>query len=252
MSNQKKLKKVWDNYYLKSKDTALKDKYFFQLEIDALNKEVKKIINQSRQKEYKILEIGCGTGVLAKEIIKNNYNVKLKYIGVDLSPKAIKTAERRKISFCHFIAEDIITFLKNTEKGSFDIILSQRSIMALLTAEEHKELFRLINTAKKKNGIGIFSEVIKESYLKVNRLRKEISISPLTKIWHSRHLRVSELKKYFKKIELDDFSSTYWLITRVIYPYFVKDIKHNSDIAKFSSKLEQTGNYSMVKLIKVI
>lgn len=67
---------------------------------------------------------------------------------------------------------------------------------------------------------------------------------------HSLYVDENIIKSNFKKSKIMDFSSTYWLITRVIYPYF-QNPKHNSEIHKFSSGLTQSGNYGLVKLFLV-
>jgi len=102
----------------------------------------------------------------------------------------------------------------------------------------------------RQNSIGIFSEVTTQAFKKLQTLRKKIKLPPLEKIWHSHHLDETIIPKMFHHSEIIDFSSTYWLITRVIYPFF-EEPKHNTAIHKFASNLSQDGDYGLVKMFIV-
>lgn len=246
--NKQSLYKVWESYYSKVKDTALKDKYLFSLEVEAIIKELKSYINVKGNKRLSLLEIGCGTGVLASELYKSGLLKWIEYSGVDFSPKAITKARRRNIRNAQFICCDFFNYFENLDK-KFDIIISQRSIMAITNPTKQREFLSLISKSKNESGIGIFSEVTYKAYKKLNLLRKKLHLPPLAKVWHSRHLRITELEKYFTQVTEKDYFSTYILITRVIYPYFVKVPVHNTEIAKFASTLPQQGDYSYLKLL---
>ena len=70
------------------------------------------------------------------------------------------------------------------------------------------------------------------------------------KVWHSCYLDENIFQTIFPICEKFDFSSTYWLITRVIYPFF-EEPKHNSPIHKFAANISQVGDYSLTKLFVV-
>lgn len=248
--NKQSLYKVWESYYSKVKDTALKDNYLFSLEVGAIIKELKGYIDLNSNKKLSLLEIGCGTGLLASQLYNNGLLKRVKYSGVDFSPKAIRKARSRNVRNAQFICCDFLDYFENLNK-QFDIIISQRSIMAITNPSKQKRLLELITKSKKKSGICIFSEVTYEAYKQLNLLRKQLKLPPLAKIWHSRHLRIADVQKHFTSVTEKDYFSTYILITRVIYPYFVKAPVHNSPIAKFASTLPQQGDYSYLKLLVV-
>lgn len=67
----------------------------------------------------KILDIGCGTGVLTKFLL--NLNAK-EIWGIDISPKMIEIAKKKfsENKICHFICEDILSY---NSKNKFDTII---------------------------------------------------------------------------------------------------------------------------------
>lgn len=250
MKSKENLTKVWDNYYQKSKKNyILKDDNFFKLEIQTISDQISFYIEKNK-KPLKILELGSGSGFLASiicsKILKKS---KYDYLGVDFSQQAINKANKRKIKNCTFFQSDFLDFFSETNE-IFDIIITQRSIMAVMNNKDQKKLLSFIKKHMKKNSIGIFSEVTTQAFKKLQTLRKKLNLPPLEKIWHSHHLDESFIPKIFPHSEIIDYSSTYWLITRVIYPYF-EEPKHNSVIHNFASNLSQNGNYGMVKLFLV-
>jgi len=246
------LTQVWEKYYKDKKiETALKDHNFFSLEVNAI---LNQLFNESlnmKKSNLKILEIGCGTGFFANQLYSflENKSINFRYIGIDFSKNAIKKAKNRKIKKCKFIQTDFIKFLKNN-KTNFDFIISQRTIMAIMDPLSQTQLLKLIKKSLTMNGVGVFSEISGQAYKKILKLRKNLGVSLLEKVWHSKHIDENEIKSIFSKSKKIDFSSTYWLITRVIYPYFQKP-KQNTKLHNFASKLSQCGNYGLVKLFVV-
>ncbi len=241
------IKDVWNEQYSDMKETALQDKNLFKLESDAIKNKIKSFIAQVDKKEINILELGSGTGFLASIIIREfaSNNITLNYTGVDFSSLATEKANSRKLENSIFLENDFIDFLKTTTL-QYDIILTQRAIMAIM--EEDKQNLMLGLIIKKLDGIGIFSECTEEGFLKLNALRRELNVNDLEKVWHSRYLSTQQLDKYFKNYIIEDFSSMYYLITRVIYPMF-EEPHHNTPLADFAASLKQDGEYSFLKLI---
>lgn len=245
------IKKTWNKQYKKNTTTALQDKNLFKLEIDSIKQNFKKKISELNGRNIKILEIGSGTGYLALQLTKilKNENISYEYTGIDFSTEAIKKSKKRKISNCAFFEIDFLKFFK-TNTLKFDLIISQRSIMAMMNKKTQKELLNQIKLNLKKSGFGIFSECTIQSLKNHQKLRKKLSIEPYEKIWHSTYIDENTLKLFFKTYQKIDFSSSYYLITRIIYPYFSKP-KHNTKIHDFASSLDQHGDYSLVKLFIV-
>jgi len=245
------IKNTWNNYYKKNDVTALTDRNLFKLELDSIKENFGKKIMNKKSSSLNILELGSGTGFLAYQLIQilNKRKINYHYTGIDFSQEAIKKAKTRKLKRCQFIEIDYLRFLKtNTKK--FDYIISQRSIMAVMNAHTQKTLFKLIHYNLKKSGHGLFSECTKQSLKNLQGFRKKLSVEPYKPIWHSNYIDENMIIKIFSKYEKIDFCSTYYLITRIIYPYFKKP-RHNTQLHSFASSLEQHGDYGLVKLFIV-
>jgi predicted TPR repeat methyltransferase len=252
MSDNDSLVDVWNSQYVNSNDTALKDKNYFNLEVNAILEQILKYVENTQITSLRILELGSGTGLLSsliKSALSQKTNCLCFYTGIDFSDVAVKKSNDRNLNNCKFIQNDFINFFENNDE-KFDIIISQRSIMALMENKLHIQLLQLCKKSLSIKGVGIFSEVTTQSFKKIQELRKKLSISPLEKVWHSCYLDENIFQNIFSSCKIFDFSSTYWLITRAVYPYF-EEPKHNSTIHEFAANLSQTGNYGLTKLFVV-
>ena len=248
MSENLNLKNTWDEYYTEENDTALKDKSLFKLEIDEIERHCRSYLEKVNN-PVSILELGSGTGFLIETLSRKFQNYELNFTGVDFSEKGIERAKLRNVEDATFIKDDFNKFLINSD-DIFDIIITQRSMMALMSKEDQDELILNIYGKMNKCGIGLFSECLDDSLDYINDLRANLDVEPLEKVWHSRYLNLGQFNTIFSSVDVHDFASMYYLITRVIYPHFESPV-HNSKIAEFAAELPQLGKFGLVKLIQV-
>lgn len=100
----------------------------------------------------KILDLGCGTGLLAKFLSRRDL------VGIDLSFKMLKVAKKR----CKVVQADMdhLPF----RDSIFDLVFSFTSLQNL---PHFKVAIREVSRVLKKNGIFIFTVLNKKSYLQV-------------------------------------------------------------------------------------
>ena len=251
------LKKTWDEQYDGEKISSLKDKNLYFLEVKAIILCIHKVIKNfsANREEFKILELGCGTGELLRQIdtsLKNlsNFHINPKFVGVDFSTNAIKQAKNNALENQTFICDDFLNYLVSTESNSIDIIVTQRAIMAIMDQKLQKQVLNEINRVLKENGTGIFSECFNSGLNNLNQLRELAKLGPIEKVWHSLYLEEENFFQIFKNVNFDDFCSTYFLITRIIYPYF-DAAKHNQTIHDIAVKFPNSGTNSFLKLVQV-
>lgn len=85
-------------------------------------RKAKKIISLlDKINDPKILEIGCGTGILSEYLLRLRPD--LKIVGVDISDQAISVAQKKLLGYknAKFITNDISKFLHNTR--AFDAVI---------------------------------------------------------------------------------------------------------------------------------
>lgn len=244
------LTETWNKQYEGEVVTALKDENLFTLEVEALITAVIEQVSTLRSTDtYTLLELGSGTGELIRRMdqrIKIE-NKNLKFFGVDFSENAIKLARNKSNSRQFFHQSDFISYLKTIPANSVSIVVTQRSIMALMKEADQKDLLYEVNRVMIPGGSGVFSECFAADFQRFNTLRHIANLPPIDKVWHSRYLDESMLNIIFSEVSFRHFCSTYMLTTRVIYPTFEEPV-HNKQIHNVASQLPDSGSTSFLKL----
>ena len=97
----------------------------------------------------KILEVGCGSGMLARRFLKNGYN----YLGLDLSDEMLKIA-RAEVKEDLFLQGDM---RKLSFKGQFDsVLITGRSIAYITENKGIIDTFNGVRESLKDNGLFVF------------------------------------------------------------------------------------------------
>ncbi|HTG66639.1 MAG TPA: class I SAM-dependent methyltransferase [Flavobacterium sp.] len=96
-----------------------------------------------------ILEIGSGTGNLAKYFIENNQN----YTGLDYSKSMIAISQKRNLG-CHFIHGDMRDF--NLEEKVDAIIITSRSTSYLISNNDINDTFSSLYNNLNNGGVIVF------------------------------------------------------------------------------------------------
>jgi len=89
---------------------------------------------RARTRNERILEVGCGHGVLADYIAEKG----ARYVGVDLSDKMIRHARKAHGTTGEFILGDAerIPESGNVAKGSFDAVISMLSLQDMVSLDD--------------------------------------------------------------------------------------------------------------------
>ena len=155
-------------------------------------REVKKIVLPllEKNKELKILDIGCGTGQLIKEI-SDHYN-KVNYLGIDVAENMIEVAKKNnKGKNVKFKTSSIESF-ENNEK--YDIIICTHAFPYFPNKQEMiKKMAGLCN--KKGQVIIVNSSTNSLKDLIINFFLKATTSK-------AKYLSIDEMKKLFKSAKL--------------------------------------------------
>lgn len=202
-----------------------------------------------------ILDIGCGNGFKDFEYCrKKKVNIK----GVDYSQEMIKIAKETLNKATGLIGElsfDSGNILKLDEKKQYDIVITDRCLINLENTEQQIEGIDNIYDILKENGLFLMMECTKQGLKKINEAREKIGLEEIKERWHNYYLDedtiLNHVKTKFKSVEINNFNSTYFLISRTINALVVKEgqqIDYNSDINKFAAQLPHLGDYAPLKL----
>ncbi len=242
---------VWDKYYTSDEDTAIRDRPFFELEVETIIARVYQHVEAAEAASVRLLELGSGTGFLAERIVERLQPLgrELHYDGVDFSALGVERSNRRELPQCDFHEADFLTFVGAAEED-YDLIITQRSIMALLESEPQTRLLEGIRDLLKPGAVGLLSEGSIQGLDRLNELRAGLGVDRLEKVWHSRYLDERDIELVFGSVEVVHFAPLYWLLTRVVYPYFEEPV-HNTPLHEFAATLPQAGDFSPVRLFAV-
>lgn len=250
------IRKYWSDQALKyglSYKTSWSDYRVIEMEI----KEIIKYIS-----EYdNVLDVGCGNGFSTIQIAsQKNINIR----GIDYIPEMIEQArfrakdmENRLIGKVAFDVADI-SYLGEF-KNEYDKLIIIRVIINLgdwkLQVNGLRQCIKLI----KKGGLLLLSEATLQGWNNLNKLRKEWELNdipmPLFNNYIDEDKLIKEVSSELELKEINNFSSTYFIGTRIIKPLIIKllgDIKDVSDpgmeINRLFSLLPSWGDYGTQKL----
>lgn len=110
---------IWD-FWADRYEKLWVQKYSLQPTRDLVIRELEKILALDKDRELKLLDVGCGTGQLVEEISTKIVSHKIKIIGIDTSFKMIEKARDKNIPHTTFVEGDALNLPFHT--GEFDIV----------------------------------------------------------------------------------------------------------------------------------
>jgi len=113
-------------------------------------------ISFAAKEPFKIIELGCGTGIATYSIKKRYPNAHLTCI--DMSSEMLDRA-KEKLKVFPNIEYELADFTKYRFKEKYDVVLSFLSLMYLSGSESRKSIFKKAYNALKPGGIFIAGEV---------------------------------------------------------------------------------------------
>ena len=252
-----RVRAVWDDFARKyglDSRASTPDAYLVDLELRTL----KKYIGNSG----KLLDIGCGNGYAAINLAQKKA---VEVVGVDISPEMITCANQMLESYAgslkgkvQFEIGNILSpsFAEHFGQNCFDTVLTKRTLINVLSWSEQKEVITKILHLLKPKGNYIMMEATVQGYENTNRLRERFKIPRTSIRWHNNYLDEEKLFPFlnesFDIICIRNFSSTYYIGSRVIQPLILRPFKKESTydffLNRIFSYLPSIGNYGIQKL----
>jgi ubiquinone/menaquinone biosynthesis C-methylase UbiE len=252
MTDYEDIRKHWDalSVYDGSYKSSWDDFYMLQKEMFEIFQFIKG--------DESICDIGCNNGYCDFMLLSLFSGIKI--VGIDFSEKLISQAQENlnKSEYknrAEFITGNVLNTCTFPEK-KFDIILIKRVLINLV--KENDQILALENVKKllHENGMIILSEAVEENWARLNRLRTEFGLDELKQPWHNKYLSDNVIKYIYShfNVEIDsDYSSTYYIFSRVFHPWIkkinqVNNLDYMSEINRMGSMFPNFGDYGTQRL----
>lgn len=249
--NSKKIKVFWEKRALDNAEKIRSDMGNTLDDVNLRKLEVKAILKYIRNNQ-KVLDVGCGNGYSAVNFASSK---KISIDGIDYSEQMILNAKkllsfkRNKIKGkVHFFQRDILN--DNLEEGKYDVIITERCLINLGTWNKQKQALKKIHRYLKTGGKLLMLEGFKDNLNEINKVRKKYKLRPINVVWHNLFFEKARFEefanKYFKIENIDNFGSTYMLITRTLF-HALKD-NFDKDTDKLAALLPNFGDFNYQRL----
>lgn len=249
MTTSEKIKAFWDEQgrSLGEKSEATNfDLFGRRREVEAI---LKYISDNDR-----IIDIGCGNGFVDFEISAKK-NVTL--LGIDFSKELVAKAKdrssrenaTRKNSKLSFEVGDVLNLSLDRK---FDLAISTACLINLPTYEDQCKAIGNIASTLTDNGHYIMIENTLDGLEKINLWRRRVGHDEIPVRWHNNYFNEKDLiaavEPYFDVLEINHFSSSYYFLSRVVYPLFTKKPKYNSIFNRIASLIPSIGTHCPTRL----
>ena len=205
------------------------------------------------QQFSRALDFGCANGYTTSRLAKMNPQV--PFTGVDINPDMINIAstfpESEGLTNLSFRQMDVLT---EKFEGQFDFIYAIRVFQNIETEEKQRQVFEKLGDYLKNGGMFLCIESYADGYARLNRDRVNMGLAPLP-IHPHLTLLTDEFDdfaaKHLERVAHDYVSSSYYLMTRLLYSYIAKmndePIDYNHPIHQVASMVPQVGDYGPQK-----
>lgn len=202
-----------------------------------------------------ICDVGCNNGYCDLALLEKNKNINI--VGLDYSEKAIEQANKAIENYAYkdrlsFFVGNILD-INSYPKEVFDLVIVKRTLINLETHEEQITAINNLRTLLRPDGTLLIMEAVDQNLQRLNALREEFGLDALDTPWHNVYINqevIDHIYKTFKVIDCQNFASTYYVCSRVLYPWVKKnkDLSYINEINRLASFLPNIGDYGIQQL----
>lgn len=229
-------------------------------DIHAINLEIAEISKWIRD-DIRVVDIGCANGFSTLQYA-SRFGIDIR--GIDYIPEMVAAASQRLSTVAtplrgnaSFEVGDICSL---TEPDAYyDLGIVTRVIINIPNRERQIVAIREAARIIKPGGMLLFSEATREGLAQLNLLRAEWQLPPIPEPAFNNYVDEKLLREAAPDLlelsEISNFSSTYFVGTRVLKPLLAAAVDKGIDVAKpemewnrFFSMLPAAGDYGTQKL----
>jgi ubiquinone/menaquinone biosynthesis C-methylase UbiE len=255
--NKEKIQSYWETRAASdpSISSTTEDIYLRDIEFRQLSNLLEK-----KMKVKTVMDVGCGDGYTTCRLAKDFPDI--QFVGSDYSESMIKNAMRRKneqnLQNIEFKLADISnTEIKNEEL--YDVIYTTRCLINLPTYELQKIAINNIVKKLRVNGFYFMIENFEESQQRFAELRKQYELPEIPIREHNHFFNLEAtlrfLRDKFEILNVDNISSSYYIVSRIIYSKICQVEQRAPDYSdihhQLAAELPFIGDFGPVQCISM-
>ena len=213
------------------------------------------ILAKHLKTDDRVLDAGCANGYTTIQLARQK---PIRIVGIDYAPSMIENANASLSRAGHLngtASFRVGNFLKlNFADNTFDKVITKRCMINLGSHEHQQAALLEAWRVLKPGGLFLISEVSEQCSDNLNHLRERFGLETMTPLWHNCYIDEKTLLKfaepYFQVKKVQRFSSTYYALTWVLYPFVVRSGQRNYAgwFHRLSTHLPQMGDWGLQKL----
>jgi SAM-dependent methyltransferase len=205
---------------------------------------------------YRVLEVGCGNGFVAKAIIER-FDIKLD--AIDFSPEMITIARGQKFDKLRgtatFACTDILSF---ESRPIYDLVFTERCLQNLCTWDQQKKALSNIAESIKPDGQFVMLESFWTGLNKLNQAREELDLPKIDPPWHNLFFDEKATIEYLASlncvyVDQNTLLSGYYFGSRVILPAIYpkgKTLSSQSALNDYFCCFPPYGDFCPMKIVR--
>lgn len=203
----------------------------------------------------RVLDAGCANGYTTLQLARLK---EIRITGIDYAQSMIDHANVNlgRAGFPKGTASFRVGNFLNLDfpDNTFDKVFTKRCLINMGSAEHQKKALLEAWRVLKPGGLFLISEVSTQSSDNLNELRQHFGLEAMTPLWHNCYLEEDDFfsfaEPYFNLKKVRRFSSTYYVLTWAVYPFFVRNGQRNYRgwFHRLAAVLPQVGDWGLQKL----
>lgn len=264
MTADPEIKQYWDERAAEAAgrpQATTDDVWLRELEVRTLNEELTPFIAAGGA----VLDLGCGDGKTVLRLAAAH--PRASFVGVDFSEAMIDSARRSLAdesddvrNRVQFQVGDVTDLASSLGGRQFDAAMTDRCLINLPTEELQFEAIASIGAHVAGGGRYLAIENFLDGQEAMNEARVALGLAEIPIRWHNRFFDedrfLQRARQLFAEVEVLDFSSTYYLVTRVAYSAMCAaqgsspDYEH--DLHRIAAAMPACGRFSPIRLVRMI